>query len=222
MTNNGIENGTIIFEVPYNAPDNLYYVCQYHPSMAGSITVSSLGPAGPAGADGTTYVPSGYTKISSITSSSGTSVSFTGLSGYNKYLLTWKGVYINGSSYSIPIIKLNNSSTNHEFFYAIVYNGSSSPALQSWSFQGSNAGSVGNVLGAPDASGYVYIDAADTTSGISFYGSSIGRWSDSTQIGTGTYAGVYTGTAKVTSIVATTHDGQAYTNGTWTLWGAQL
>ena len=43
VTNNGTENGTIIFEVPYDAPTNLYYVCQYHSSMAGSIIVSNSG-----------------------------------------------------------------------------------------------------------------------------------------------------------------------------------
>jgi hypothetical protein len=40
ITNNGTQNGTIIFEVPYDAPQ-LYYVCQYHSAMAGSITVLS-------------------------------------------------------------------------------------------------------------------------------------------------------------------------------------
>jgi hypothetical protein len=45
VTNNGTQNGTIIFEVPFDAPQ-LYYVCQNHSAMAGSITVSDLGPAG--------------------------------------------------------------------------------------------------------------------------------------------------------------------------------
>ena len=45
------DNGTIIFEVPFNAPQ-LYYVCQYHSSMAGSITVSNLGPQGIQGPKG--------------------------------------------------------------------------------------------------------------------------------------------------------------------------
>ena len=51
VTNGGTDNGTIIFEVPYDAPQ-LYYVCQYHSSMAGSITVSNLGPSGPSGPSG--------------------------------------------------------------------------------------------------------------------------------------------------------------------------
>jgi hypothetical protein len=164
--------------------------------------------------------PSGYTKIGTVTSNSGTTVSFTGLSGYNKYLLVWSGVY-SGSAFTIPIIRLNNASTNHEFIYSVAYNSSSIPALTNWSFKGTNAGSVGNVLGTPNASGYVYIDGANTTSGISFYGSSGGKWSDANSSGMGTFAGVYTGSAKVTSIVAATSDGQAYSSGTWVLWGAQ-
>jgi len=51
VTNNGTQNGTIIFEVPYNAPQ-LYYVCQNHSMMAGSIIVSDLGPTGPQGPTG--------------------------------------------------------------------------------------------------------------------------------------------------------------------------
>ena len=53
VTNGGTDNGTIIFEVPFNAPQ-LYYACQYHSSMAGSITVSNLGPQGIQGIKGDT------------------------------------------------------------------------------------------------------------------------------------------------------------------------
>jgi hypothetical protein len=41
ITNAGADNGSIIVELPQNAPDNLYYACQYHPSMSGSISVRS-------------------------------------------------------------------------------------------------------------------------------------------------------------------------------------
>ena len=51
ITNAGTDNGTIIFEVPFDAPQ-LYYACQYHSSMAGAIIVSNLGPDGPTGATG--------------------------------------------------------------------------------------------------------------------------------------------------------------------------
>ena len=50
VTNNGAETGTITFVVPQNAPNTLYYNCQYHPAMAGVINI--VNPGTPAG---TTY-----------------------------------------------------------------------------------------------------------------------------------------------------------------------
>lgn len=40
VTNNGAETGTITFVVPNNAPNTLYYVCQYHSSMQGTINIT--------------------------------------------------------------------------------------------------------------------------------------------------------------------------------------
>lgn len=37
--NSGSQNGTIIFNVPHNAPNTLYYVCAVHSSMAGTINI---------------------------------------------------------------------------------------------------------------------------------------------------------------------------------------
>ena len=42
VTNNGTDNGTITFVVPYNAPSTLYYNCQFHSSMAGTINVTDV------------------------------------------------------------------------------------------------------------------------------------------------------------------------------------
>jgi hypothetical protein len=39
VTNNGATNGTIIFKVPEDAPDQLYYNCQIHSSMNGIIKI---------------------------------------------------------------------------------------------------------------------------------------------------------------------------------------
>ena len=39
VTNNGASSGTIIFQVPYNAPDTLYYQCTNHSAMGGDIIV---------------------------------------------------------------------------------------------------------------------------------------------------------------------------------------
>lgn len=39
VTNNGTADGTILFTVPDNAPDILYYICEFHGSMAGRIRI---------------------------------------------------------------------------------------------------------------------------------------------------------------------------------------
>ena len=44
ITNGGTDNGTIIVELPQNAPDTLYYACQHHSSMAGSISTIAIEP----------------------------------------------------------------------------------------------------------------------------------------------------------------------------------
>lgn len=41
VTNNGISNGVITFTVPNNAPNTLYYICEFHSSMKGVITVTN-------------------------------------------------------------------------------------------------------------------------------------------------------------------------------------
>ena len=39
VTNNGIEQGTLTFVVPADAPDGLFYICQFHQGMTGAITI---------------------------------------------------------------------------------------------------------------------------------------------------------------------------------------
>lgn len=39
VTNNGTDKGTITFTVPNNAPDLLYYICEFHSSMSGTFTI---------------------------------------------------------------------------------------------------------------------------------------------------------------------------------------
>jgi hypothetical protein len=46
VTNNGSATGTIIFEVPFNAPDTLYYQCTVHSSMGGDIIILGGGSGG--------------------------------------------------------------------------------------------------------------------------------------------------------------------------------
>ena len=40
VTNNGTESGTVSFTVPFNAPATLYYICQYHGSMVGTLNIA--------------------------------------------------------------------------------------------------------------------------------------------------------------------------------------
>jgi len=39
VTNNGIDSGNVIFNVPLDAPDTLYYICQYHGGMVGTLNI---------------------------------------------------------------------------------------------------------------------------------------------------------------------------------------
>jgi len=39
VTNNGADEGIITFTVPDNAPDLLFYVCEYHAMMGGEIKI---------------------------------------------------------------------------------------------------------------------------------------------------------------------------------------
>jgi hypothetical protein len=52
MTNPNIDSGVLIWEVPFDAPNQLFYVSQNTPGMSGSITVSNLGPQGIQGIQG--------------------------------------------------------------------------------------------------------------------------------------------------------------------------
>lgn len=42
ITNNGAQSGIIIFTVPLDAPDTLYYICQFHGSMGSTLTINDL------------------------------------------------------------------------------------------------------------------------------------------------------------------------------------
>jgi hypothetical protein len=45
ITNNGTQSGSLIFQVPLSAPDTLYYYCQFHSSMGGTINIVNPGPS---------------------------------------------------------------------------------------------------------------------------------------------------------------------------------
>lgn len=39
VSNNGTSTGTVTFTVPANAPDTLFYICEFHSSMTGTFTI---------------------------------------------------------------------------------------------------------------------------------------------------------------------------------------
>lgn len=55
ITNAGTANGSIVIELPQNAPNNLYYACEYHSSMRGSIAVTSENVSTPRIVTGSEY-----------------------------------------------------------------------------------------------------------------------------------------------------------------------
>ena len=84
VTNNGIDSGLITFTVPHDAPNTLYYNCQYHSPMRGTFVVNTFGltgatgpigatgPQGPLGSTGATGVQGatgqrGATGVTSVT-----------------------------------------------------------------------------------------------------------------------------------------------------------
>jgi hypothetical protein len=71
VTNNGTDNGTVIFQVPLSAPSNLYYICQFHGTMVGNLVLSDFGPVGATGASGAPGPSGGPTGSTGATGSPG-------------------------------------------------------------------------------------------------------------------------------------------------------
>lgn len=69
ITNNGVDIGTIQFTVPYNAPNNLFYISQQYGNMQGAITVLNNGQTGPTGPQGPSGPPLGFDQELFTTSS---------------------------------------------------------------------------------------------------------------------------------------------------------
>ena len=57
ITNNGVSDGTLEWDVQFDAPDTLYYQCTAHPNMNGEIYIlSNVGSADTTGLASTSYV----------------------------------------------------------------------------------------------------------------------------------------------------------------------
>ena len=76
VVDNGAEVGIVTFKVPYNAPDILYYNCQYHSSMNGEIRIGGAGAGVGVGSEGT-FIGAGATMIDFKSSNGSNTVDLT-------------------------------------------------------------------------------------------------------------------------------------------------
>ena len=76
VVNNGAEVGIVTFKVPYDAPDILYYNCQYHSSMNGEIRIGGGGAGVGVGSEGT-FIGAGATMIDFKSSNASNTVDLT-------------------------------------------------------------------------------------------------------------------------------------------------
>ena len=76
VVDNGAEVGIVTFKVPYNAPDILYYNCQYHSSMNGEIRIGGGGAGVGVGSEGT-FIGAGATMIDFKSSNASNTVDLT-------------------------------------------------------------------------------------------------------------------------------------------------
>ena len=65
ITNNSVSNGTLEWDVQFDAPDTLYYQCTAHPNMQGTINIlSNVGAADTTGLASIAYVDNAISGIS--------------------------------------------------------------------------------------------------------------------------------------------------------------
>lgn len=178
------------------------------------------GATGPSGASGPTGPGSSWTYIGSVTSGSGTTVSFTGLGGtYKELFMTFTSVGQTSKDYPVFRINADTDSTNYKTLGQRTYGGQTyylNPIFNSGiptldlSFTGSN--------------GVMHITNANSTGQKGFNLNFVGQISSYiTSAGVydlvGIYSGAYTGGA-VTSINVSLSGG-AFNSGTWYLWGVE-
>jgi hypothetical protein len=168
----------------------------------------------------TTLNASPWSYIGAVTSTSGSTVTFSGLGGtYKQLLLTFAYVNVSGNQ---PIyFRLNSDST------AANYN-----AFSNWDFGGStyfgdsftsSYGCIGTMLSPYYSSGALKITNAQSTAnkGLELnYKGVLSSYITGTYVGDKTEAigGTYLGTSAISSINITLASG-SFSDGTWKLWG---
>jgi hypothetical protein len=104
VTNNGTSTGILSFTVPSSAPDTLYYICEFHASMSGTLNIQNFGVNQTSSIGlSTRSVVTGTTSV--IANLSTTSIN---LEGFKTYVLSkietstssWVRIYVDSTSRS--------------------------------------------------------------------------------------------------------------------------
>lgn len=162
----------------------------------------------------TSSAGSNYTLIGTVTPSSGSqSVSFTGLSGYDKYYLFWYTGSMNNGTANAPTWTFNNdTSSKYDGFYQLIYNGGTIAATS----LSSSMHFPGFMISG--AAGSLTISGANSSGGKNYTVSSYGQNGPNT--GTITGGGVYTGTTFTSIQVTLTSTTSFASGGTFKLYGS--
>ena len=143
--------------------------------------------------------------VATNTPTSGTSTSFTSLTGYRKYRVIWSALTFSGSA--VAMLRFNSDSNNNYIGAASGYGTSSS---EGWSTAAIVAGTAGTTH-----YGFIDVEDADKT----FPKKMQGAW-DNQDIGVGDVLnGVYIGSNAITSITLLDSSGNTISSGTVYLYG---
>ena len=179
------------------------------------------GPAGPTGPQGPTGLGANWTYLGNQTVSSGSSVTFSNLSGYAQYVLLYDNVWTGNSNgtpnVARPSFRINNDTNNYDgrSFYA-----TSSTFYFDYS---SNGPSMFTGLYYSNGEFRVYNANSTGTKGYSIH--NYGPLQQSLNGGVYTprselSAGIYTGGSTVTSINVALTESTIFTMGNFRLFGA--
>ena len=102
VQNNGAESGTIIFTVPLDAPDNLFYACENHQEMQGILEIKNAEDEVEINVEKEIVGKVNFTSANSVEFTNGLKVRFTGTVVPEKYQN--KNWYVEGVGSSIELI----------------------------------------------------------------------------------------------------------------------
>jgi hypothetical protein len=107
ITNNSTENGTLIFEVPFDAPDVLYYQSKTNPNRLGKFIIGDVGSNTRIDVENEILGKTTYTSSNNITLSNGMVIRFGGQVSPLKYAAddTW---IVEGVGSGIRLVKFTD------------------------------------------------------------------------------------------------------------------